>query len=71
MKITKKQLPPEAMEAAENVIKDGFYNGMGTDEIALAAIAAALNAWPEMRHRTWDDVRRCPCLILPLPKGGE
>jgi hypothetical protein len=77
MKITEKQMPGAAVEAAESVIKDGFYNGMGVDEIARAALAAALNAWEGVCIRTrmqpdpmhggqWMLSEKM--LSLPLPK---
>jgi hypothetical protein len=64
--ITAEQIPNEVVD---KFYMDGLW--MGTPDEARAAIAAALNAWPNAKTLR-DDGRRqtyiVPALILPLPQ---
>ena len=82
--IDPKQIPDEVVEAAAQAFRKAMHDHWGWPmlpwhevladdqeywrKLARASFPAGLAAWPETRHRGWDDVRRCPCLILPLPK---
>lgn len=59
-------IPPEVVEAAE----DAYYEAWDSDEPALlAALRAALKAWPMRQVRAWDDVQGVGVfIILPLPQ---
>jgi hypothetical protein len=63
--ITEEQIPNAVVEALLQSLGDGWG--------IHAALAAALNAWPNSLTTTTDDVMLVcrPALILPLPKEGE
>ncbi len=47
-------------------------NPQPTPQTVRAAIAAALNAWPDMVERFFpNDPTRAPGVFLPLPKEGD
>jgi len=66
------QIPDEVVEAAARAIGEETYvgNKQTLRDAGRAAIAAALNAWPNAKTLR-DDGRRqtyiVPALILPLP----
>lgn len=81
--IDPKQIPDEVMEAAASAITMALILAVEEDcracaltdeerkELARAAIAAALNAWPgvEVNYRICS--RGTEYLILPLPQTGD
>jgi hypothetical protein len=80
--ITAEQIPPEVVEVAARALADDAllnwadvpyaHNVMRGE--ARAAIAAALNAWPNAKTLR-DDGRRqtyiVPAIILPLPQQAR
>jgi hypothetical protein len=86
MQIDLKMIPPEVVEAAARAAWETKYKGLGWlldcpvkhkvqwRDRARAAIAAALNAWPNAKTLR-DDGRRqtyiVPALILPLPQEAS
>ena len=81
--MTEIDIPPEALEKAARAICKTEYgpcDGGGLTKCecmdwrshAIAAIRAALAAWPGMR--AWQHCARCnegPHLLLPLPKEAS
>ena len=65
-------IPPEALEAGTDIIRDYRKAGVKSDKIARAAFLAMLQAWPN-RVTVKDDGRRqtyiIPAIILPLPSA--
>ncbi len=62
------QIPDEVVEALHSL-----FAWIGNSDGAREAIAAALNAWPQMHvGAPWViGVPNAPSIILPLPQEGE
>ena len=62
------QIPDEVVEAAKTTYTAEIYKGQATareyHEAMRSAIAAALNAWPNIERAKWSD----RTFILPLPQ---
>ena len=82
MQIDLKMIPPEVVEAAARALADDAL--LNWDDVpyahnvmrgeARAAIAAALNAWPNAKTLRDDGRRRTyivPAIILPLPQQAR
>jgi hypothetical protein len=63
--ITEKQIPPEAIKAIMRALDLQIR-----DDLARAALAAALNAWEGAFEQKYHDDKSV-ALILPLSKEGE
>jgi hypothetical protein len=68
------KIPDEVVEAGARALVDYGITAATDAELARAAIAAALNAWPNAKTLR-DDGRRqtyiVPALILPLPQEAR
>jgi hypothetical protein len=66
--IDTKQIPDEVVEAAVTAWLEKASDYTRLNESIRAAIAAALNAWPNARLDYWAHYDGA--LLLPLPKEG-
>ena len=70
--INAEQIPDEVVEAAKAKILSGIAGCMTAEQIARAALAAALAAWPGMsvapipRFRPYKEAESLQHIILPL-----
>ena len=70
--VTNITIPPAALDAGTDTIRDYRKAGVTSDKIARAAFLAMIEAWPGMAHYRggWEPVIHNYCkphLILPLP----